>query len=298
MERMNGRSGPLRISSDVSKALSEGSPVIGLETAVLTHGLPRPQNEEIFLEMMHECVENDAVPAPIAMIDGVIRIGLTTAEVGALATKSDPVKLGVRDLPFALAKGVTGGTTVSATLRCCSLASIEVMATGGIGGVHRGKDLDISSDPLEFTRSRVLCVCSGPKSVLDVRATYELLEAFGVPVAAFQSDELPSFFSRSSGIRASWRIDHPDEAVSAFRTLDGMMAGGMLLANPVDEALSISPDDIDSMMGTIVERGEGKDVTPMVLAELNRISQGRTLRTNRSLLIANVGLAARIASSM
>jgi pseudouridine-5'-phosphate glycosidase len=187
------------IASDLLKAKVAGKAIVGFETALITHGLPRPLNLDVFREMTRICKENSAVPAAVAVIDGRLRIGLSDEEISRLACMEAPVKIGIRDLPFAISRDVTGGTTVSATLRACRMSGIRVMATGGIGGVHRGLPLDVSSDLIELSRSRAICVCSGPKSVLDVKVTYEILESWASPWRPMEQMSSPPFSAVLAG---------------------------------------------------------------------------------------------------
>ncbi|QKV18023.1 pseudouridine-5'-phosphate glycosidase [Oricola thermophila] len=297
----------IRISPEVAEALEAGSPVVALESTIITHGMPYPDNIAMARSVEAQIRATGAVPATIAVIDGVLHAGLDDAQAEALARADGPSKLSRADLAFAMARGLTGGTTVAATMMAAHAAGIAVFATGGIGGVHRGAEtsFDISADLDELARTPVTVVCAGAKAILDLPKTLEILESRGVPVVAFGQDAFPAFWSRDSGLAAPLRLDSAEE-IAAFMTVRGGLAefrhGGMLVANPVPEEHEIPMAE----MGAIIDRAiaeadaagiSGKDVTPWLLARIVEITGGRSLKTNIALVEANARLAARIAAA-
>jgi len=292
--------GPV-ISGPVGEAIAGSKPVVGIETAFLTHGLPRPMNIEVMSEVLRTVRDNGAVSAAVGILKGKLVIGLDEEGLKELAYDVGAKKCALRDLPLAISSGSNGGATVSATAWSCRMAGIEVMATGGIGGAHRGwqATADISQDIAALAVSGVLCVCSGPKSVLDVRATYEMLESSCVPMVTCGSPYLPAFLSSSSGIGSAHVLSGPEEIARAFlvhRSLGA--AASMVVANPVDEESSIPLGEVEEMLFGDDGGLMGPEVTPALLADLARSSGGRSLETNRRLLVSNARLAAEVASAL
>jgi pseudouridine-5'-phosphate glycosidase len=283
------------VSSEVRAALGAGEPVVALETTLVAHGFPPGDGVEVGLESERRVREGGAVPATIGVLDARIRVGLTKEELARFTP--DARKLGPRDLAACVAQGALGATTVGGTLAVCRVVGIRFMGTGGIGGVHRGA-LDVSADLAELARTPVLVVSSGVKSLLDVPATVEVLEALGVPLLGYRTDELPLFYSALGGPRVSARIETAEEAARIARAHWELDRGGLLLGNPPAESL----DDVEPLIERALAEAEagkvsGGDVTPFVLAYLHRESAGRTLATNRRLIADNAQLAAAVAAS-
>ncbi len=291
------------ILPEVAKALRAGKPVVALESTIITHGMPYPQNADMAGKVEAIIREEGAVPATIAVINGRLKIGLSDEERIVLAQVKGAMKLSRADLAFAVATGKTGGTTVAATMMAAALTGIKVFATGGIGGVHKGAELsfDISADLEEFSLSPVITVCAGAKAILDLDKTFEVLETKGVPVVAYQSDEIPAFWSRQSSLKAPLRLDSPKEIANfqkARQTLG--IAGGMLIANPIPLENEIPQDEmaqyINKALGEAQAAGvRGKAVTPWLLARMLEITAGRSLVSNIALVENNARLAAKIA---
>ena len=294
----------LQISSEIRMALDEGRPVVALESSLISHGLPHPQNLEAARTMERTVRENGAVPATIAVIGGKIKVGLTEGELEYLATRKNIRKVSRRDLPIAVAQGLDGATTVAATMCVAHLAGIEVMATGGIGGVHRGHPFDVSADLPELARTPIAVVCSGAKSILDLPATLEWLETHGVPIVGYGTDEFPAFYSRSSGLTVDARVDSPEEAARIIHTKWELgLEGGVLVAVPVPEEAELPFDlaerAIEQALAAAEERGvRGKALTPFLLSQIARLTEGRSLAANIALLKNNAAIAARIAGAL
>ena len=294
----------LEIRSEVQKALNANSPVVALESALISHGLPYPQNLETAQALEQAVRGNGAVPATIAIIEGKIRVGLTERELERLATQKGVRKVSRRDLPIAVARGEEGATTVAATMYVAALAGIEVVATGGIGGVHRGQPFDISADLPELAQTRVAVVCSGAKSILDLPLTLEWLETHGVPILGYETDEFPAFYSRQSGLPVDTRVDTPDEAARIIRTKWELgLEGGVLVTVPVPQEAELPREvvetAIEQALAAAEERGmKGKVLTPFLLSQMARITEGRSLVANIALLKNNAAVAARIARAL
>jgi len=297
----------LTVAPAVSAALATGKPVVALESTIIAHGLPHPRNLETARGLEQVVRDAGAVPATVAVWNGRLRVGLDPAELAELAERGAELpKLSTRDLPLAVARGWSGATTVAATMACASRAGIHVFATGGIGGVHRGasESFDVSADLLELSRTRVAVVCSGPKAILDVPRTLEALETLGVPVVGYQTDELPCFYSRSSGLPLSARCDTPTElALVIARNRELELPGGVLIANPPPADRSLSrervEDAVTAALATARRRGVvGKDVTPFLLAEVARETGGVSVDVNVALATANATLAGEIARAL
>ncbi len=299
---------PLCPSPEVAAALRDGRPVVALESTIITHGMPYPQNLEMAREVEDVIRQSGAVPATIAVMAGQIHVGLTddTLERLAQTPPDQAMKLSRADLAVCLASGRTGATTVAATMICADLAGIRVFATGGIGGVHRGAEtsFDISADLHELARTSVTVVAAGAKAILDLPKTWEVLETLGVPVIAYGQDELPAFWSRSSGIRAPLRMDSPDQIAAAARMRAALgLSGGQLIANPIPEADEIPRSEIMPVIEKALADAQArniaaKSVTPFLLHRIFELTDGRSLTANIALVLNNARLAARIATSL
>jgi pseudouridine-5'-phosphate glycosidase len=299
---------PLTHSPEVSDALAAGRPVVALESTIITHGMPWPQNLEMARQVEQVIRDNGAVPATIAVMDGQIHVGLTDDALQALArTPSDQaMKLSRADLAVCLANGRTGATTVAATMICAHLAGIRVFATGGIGGVHRWAEssFDISADLQELSQTPVTVVAAGAKAILDLPKTWEVLETLGVPVIAYGQDDLPAFWSRNSGIRAPLRMDDAGQiaAAAAMRGRLGLK-GGQLVANPIPPEAEIARDQIMPVIEQALSEAEtqgvaAKEVTPFLLQRIFELTGGRSLQSNIALVLNNARLASQIAIAM
>ncbi len=294
------------IRPEVAAALAEGRPVVALETTVIAHGLPAPRNLEAARAMERALREAGAVPAAIGLLDGKVRVGLTPDETTHLAAAADVAKVSLRDLAPVLAQGSAGATTVAATMACAARAGIRMVATGGIGGVHRGgaRSLDVSADLSELARSPVAVVCSGAKAILDLPRTLEVLETNGVPILGYGTDEFPAFFARNSGLRLEARVDTPEAAAAVMRAqwALGPMAG-LLVAVPPPEDAAVEAGALEGWIAHALAEAAagavtGKAVTPFLLARLAELSQGRTLEANLALLENNARVAGRIAAAL
>ena len=292
----------LDCSPEVSAALAAGKPVVALESTIISHGMPYPQNVETALKVEQTIRENGATPATIAIIKGRLKAGLTPEEIEYLGRKGREVaKASRRDLPVLVARGADGATTVTTTMIIAHMAGIKVFATGGIGGVHRGAEttMDISADLEELAMTPVMVICAGAKSILDLGLTLEYLETKGVPVIGYGTEELPAFYTRKSGFKVDYRIDTPDELAAAFKAKLAMgLQGGMLVTNPIPEEYSMDPERINAAIDQAIEecnaKGiKGKDTTPFLLARIKDITGGDSLASNIQLVLNNARLAAR-----
>lgn len=297
---------PLDVTPEVAEALALGRPVVALESTIITHGMPWPENLATAGRVEAVVRAGGAVPATIAVADGQIRVGLEAAALEALARATDVAKLSRADLAVALVTGATGSTTVAATMIAARLAGIEVFATGGIGGVHRGAEqtFDISADLAELASCPVTVVASGAKAILDLPKTLEVLETVGVPVIAVGQDELPAFWSRASGLRAPLRLDSPEAIARAHRMRGRLgLPGGQLVANPVPAAAEIPEAEIAPHIAAALAEAEAegigaKAVTPFLLGRIGTATAGRALAANIALIESNARLAARIAVAL
>ncbi|MBR2797299.1 MAG: pseudouridine-5'-phosphate glycosidase [Clostridia bacterium] len=297
----------LEISPEVQSALAEGKPVVALESTIISHGMPYPQNVETAMNVERIVRENGAVPATIAIIGGRLKAGLSADEIEYLGKKGyDVTKASRRDLPVLVARGADGATTVATTMIIAAMAGIRVFATGGIGGVHRGAEvtMDISADLEELARTPVLVVCAGAKSILDLGLTLEYLETKGVPVIGYGTSELPAFYTRKSGFGVDYRLDTPDEVAAAFRAkLEMGLEGGMLVTNPIPEQYSMDPDVINRAIDEAVAEAHakgirGKQTTPFLLAKIKDLTGGDSLASNIRLVYNNAALAAKVAGKL
>ena len=297
----------LQISPKVQKALDEGRPVIALESTIISHGMPYPQNVETALLCERTARENGAEPATIAVIGGKLCAGLTEEQIEYLGKAGTSVaKASRRDLPVLVARGADGATTVAATMIIAAMAGIRVFATGGVGGVHRGAEttMDISADMDELANTPVAVVCAGAKSILDLGLTLEYLETKGVPVVGFGTDELPAFYTRESGFSVDYRMDKPEEVAAAIRAQREMgYHGGMLITNPIPEEYSMDKSRIDAAITEALREADeqgvkGKKITPFLLARIKDLTGGDSLASNIQLVLNNVRLASKIAAAL
>ncbi|MCR9147177.1 MAG: pseudouridine-5'-phosphate glycosidase [Rhodobacteraceae bacterium] len=297
---------PLSFSSEVIEARQTGLPLVALESTIITHGMPFPQNLDTARRIEATVREAGAVPATIAVLSGQLHVGLENAQLDALARARDVAKLSRADLAACIAKGGTGATTVAATMIAAHHAGIAVFATGGIGGVHRGAEhsFDISADLYELAKTPVTVVCAGAKAILDLPKTLEVLETLGVPVIAFGQDSLPAFWSASSDLAAPLRMDDPDSIAHAHVARAALgLRGGQLVANPVPTQDEIAQAAIAPLIAQATAEAEaqgitGKPLTPFLLARLHELTAGRSLATNVALVLNNARLAAKIAISL
>ncbi|MBE1203601.1 pseudouridine-5'-phosphate glycosidase [Aminobacter carboxidus] len=294
------------IHAPVAAALAAGKPVVALESTIITHGMPYPDNSAMAANVEKIISNEGAVPATIAVVNGRIKIGLSDGERESLAMTGGAMKLSRADIAFAVAEGRTGGTTVAATMIAAQLAGIKVFATGGIGGVHKGaeKSFDISADLDELARTPVIVVSAGAKAILDIEKTLEVLETRGVPVVAYGSDIVPAFWSRKSPYAAPLRLDAPEKIARLYETRAALgLDGGLLVANPVPESDEIATEEMAGYIEAAQKAAEaqnisGKAVTPFLLAKILELTNGASLKTNIALVENNARLAAKIAISL
>ena len=294
----------IKVSQEVKDAIASGKGVVALESTIISHGMPYPQNVETALRVEDEVRKSGAVPATIAIINGVPTVGCSREEIEHLGKAGLSVtKVSRRDIPIVIAKGQNGATTVASTMILAEKAGVKVFATGGIGGVHRGaeKTMDISADLDELSKTNVCVVCAGAKSILDLGLTMEYLETKGVAVVGYGTDELPAFFTRESGIKLTCRMDSPEEIAKALKVKDDMnLGGGMLVTNPIPEEYSMDAkvigDAIDKAVAEAEENGvKGKEITPFLLDKIQKITGGNSLASNIELVMNNARLASQIA---
>ncbi|HEY4098983.1 MAG TPA: pseudouridine-5'-phosphate glycosidase [Baekduia sp.] len=296
----------LNVAPEVAQALAAGRAVVALESTIISHGLPRPDNVRIAREIEAAVRAGGAVPATIALVDGTVRVGLDDAALEAIASRDDVIKCSSRDLPIAAARGATGATTVAATAHVASLAGIELFATGGLGGVHReARDTrDESADLVALARTRICVVCAGVKSILDIPATLERLESLGIGVAGYRTDRFPAFYLTDSGYPVTWRLESPQEiaAVLATRSALGLDGSALLIANPIPEAEQMDPALHERTLNEALEAAaaegvRGRDVTPFLLGRFHARTGGESVRANVALVVANARLAGEIAAA-
>jgi pseudouridine-5'-phosphate glycosidase len=293
-------------SPEVAAARAAGRPIVALESTIISHGMPYPQNVQTAREVEDIIRAGGAVPATIALLHGKIRVGLTPEELELLGRSPEALKISRRDLPYALAARKIGATTVAATMICAELAGIRVFVTGGIGGVHRGAEtsFDISADLQELARSSVAVVCAGAKSILDIGLTLEYLETHGVPVLAIGQENFAAFYTPDSGFKADFRIDEPAEQARFLQTKWALgLAGGVVISNPVPAEAAMPRAEIDAIteqaLGEAAAQGiTGKAVTPYLLARIKALTEGRSLVTNIALVKHNAQAGARLALAL
>jgi len=296
----------LQFSPEVEAARAAGKPIVALESTIISHGMPYPQNVQTAREVEQVIRDAGGVPATIAIIDGRICVGLSSEQLELLGQSKDAMKVSRRDLAYVLATRKLGATTVAATMICAHLAGIEVFVTGGIGGVHRGAEtsFDISADLQELASTSVAVVCAGVKSILDIGLTLEYLETHGVPVLSVGQQAFPAFFTRDSGFKADFQLDTPDEQARFIRTKWQLgLQGGVVVSNPVPEVASMQNAEIDAIIEQALnEAGQqgvkGKAVTPFLLARIKELTGGRSLATNIALVKHNALVGARLAAAL
>ena len=296
----------LLLSPEVAAARTAGKPIVALESTIISHGMPYPQNVRTAREVEQIIRDAGAVPATIAVIAGKICIGLSDEQLELLGSSPDAMKVSRRDMAYVLAQARLGATTVAATMICAQLAGIEVFVTGGIGGVHRGAEtsFDISADLQELAQTSVAVVCAGVKSILDIGLTLEYLETHGVPVISVGQPGFPAFFTRESGFQADFQIDSPEDQAAFIRTKWQLgLAGGVVVSNPVPEQFAMPKEDIDRITEQALrEAGQqgvsGKKVTPFLLARIKELTEGRSLATNIALVEHNALIGARLAVAL
>jgi len=291
-------------SNEVKRAMNISLPIVALESTVLTHGLPRPQNLQLAHDMERAVREQGATPATIGFLDGCLHIGLTESELDRLANEKDAYKVGPRDFATVITQEASGGTTVAGTMFACKTSNIKVFATGGIGGVHREIGTDISADLQALATIPMIVVCAGAKAILDLPATLEYLETMSVPVIGYGTDEFPAFYSRKSGLGVSLKLDTPQEIVYFAKThWSAGLQSAVLVVNPLPEADAIPK----SKMEPVIERASseakeqkvhGKELTPFLLKRISELTKGESMKANLALLLNNARLAAQIAKAM
>lgn len=297
----------LDLAPEVVHALNTGLPVVALESTIISHGMPYPKNVATAMQVEAEVRAQGAVPATIAIVNGRLKAGLSAQDIESLGRSGrEVVKVSRRDIPFIVAAGKTGATTVASTMIIAAMAGIRIFATGGIGGVHRGAEhsFDISADLQELANTPVAVVCAGAKSILDLRLTLEYLETHGVPVVGYQTDSLPAFFMRESGFPVDYRMDTSVEIANVLHAKWSMgLKGGMVIANPIPEAFAMPPALIDqaieqALRDAQVQKIGGKESTPFLLARVCELTGGDSLAANIQLVLSNAGLAAAIGADL
>ena len=294
----------LHTSAEVQDALEAGRGVVALESTVIAHGLPHPRNLQVARELEAEVTANGAVPATVGVVGGQPIVGLSAEEIERLGTAGGVMKLSTRDLPVALARGQDGATTVAATMWLADTAGVSVFATGGIGGVHRGGAHDVSADLTELGRTRMLVVCAGAKAILDLPATREALETAGVLVAGYQTDELPAFYSRESGLAVDVRVDSPAEVAALWTAHEELnLPGALLLCVPPPAEHALPAAEVETAIRAALQQADargirGKEVTPFLLSAVAERTGGRSLEANVALLRNNARVAAQVAAAL
>ncbi len=297
----------LDIHPTVQHALANGNPIVALESTIISHGMPYPKNVETALEVEAAVLEQGAVPATIAVINGRMKAGLTREEIELLGKTGQQItKTSRRDLPYIIANQQSGATTVAATMIIAELAGLPIFATGGIGGVHRGavKTMDISADLQELANTNVTVVSAGVKSILDIGMTLEYLETFGVPVIGYRTEEFPAFFTRESGYGVDYRIDSPAEIAALINVKRALgLRGGVVIANPVQEEYQMEKEEIDGIIiqaleDATIEGVSGRAITPYLLQRIEALTQGKSLFSNIQLVLNNARLGAQIAKEL
>ena len=296
----------MQVSNEVHSALHECQPVVALESTIVSHGLPYPENLDTAVQVEATVRENGAIPATIAIFNGIICIGLDESQLHNLATSKNIQKLSSVDIAYAMTKGVSGSTTVASTLVCAEMAGIKVMATGGIGGIHRDfkQTNDISHDPYQIALSKLIVVSSGIKAILDIPRTLELMETLGIAVVTYDNDEFPAFWSRNSGIASPMNFRSIHEIVKSFNYRSVInLEGGMLVANPVPSDFEISRDIVEPWIMDALAQAKknnvtGKRVTPYLLDKIYHFSRGQSVKTNKALVKNNARVASMIACEL
>ena len=297
---------PYTLSKEVEKAITAGKSIVALETTIISHGMPYPQNFNTALEVESIIKNNGSTPATIGIIQGEIKIGMSEEEIEYFSKSKNIHKVSRRDIPFILSTKKNGATTVAGTMILSDLAGIKLMATGGIGGVHRdaNNSFDISADLQELANTNVSVICAGPKSVLDIGLTLEYLETMGVPVIGYKSDFVPTFFSRESKYKVDYNFDKPEEIAKSISIKDNLsLKGGVLVCNPIPERFSIQSSVIETAIETAMEKAKkqnisGKELTPFMLDQITKITKGSSLKSNVQLMLNNADLASKIAISL
>jgi len=295
----------IEISEEIQNSIKRNGPVVAIESTIISHGMPFPQNLETALEVERIIRKEGAIPATIAVLEGRIKIGLSNLELEQFAQGTKTVKVSSRDLPLAISQKQDGGTTVAATMVCARMARISIFVTGGIGGVHRGseKTMDISGDLMELARTNVAVVCAGIKSILDIPRTLEYLETQGVPVIGYRTDEFPAFYTTTSGYSVQSRINTVEGIARCMKVKWGLgLEGGLVIANPVlrEDAMDeeVIEDAITKSLKEASEKGiDGKAVTPFLLERISQLTEGESLKTNIALVCNNALVGAKIASA-
>jgi pseudouridine-5'-phosphate glycosidase len=292
------------IAPEIKIALDLSAPIVALESTVITHGLPRPQNLQLARDMEKQVRDFGATPATVALLDGQIHIGLSDVELVRLSDADSTLKVSHRDFATAIVKKANGGTTVAGTMFAANMAGIKVFATGGIGGVHKESSFDISTDLRSLANIPMIVVCAGAKAILDLPATLEYLETMGVPVVGYGTDEFPAFYSRESGLGVSARLDTPKEIAEFAQAHWNLgMRGGILVTNPIPEADAISAAKMEPIIAkasaeAITQGIHGQKLTPFLLGRISELTKGKSLKANLALLLNNAKLAAQIAGEM
>nr|WP_304504528.1 pseudouridine-5'-phosphate glycosidase [Bdellovibrio sp. KM01] len=294
----------VQMTNEVAEALKSGKPVVALESTIISHGMPYPQNYEMALAVEEQVRSHGAVPATIAIIDGVLRAGLSKSEIESFAKKGMQItKVSRRDIPMIVAAKKDGATTVASTMIIAELAGIRIFATGGIGGVHRGAEqtMDISADLEELAQTNVAVICAGAKSILDIGLTLEYLETKGVPVLGYQTSELPAFYTRESGFKVDANVETAESIAEILQAKWNLgLKGGVVIANPVPKEYSLDFKEMEKVISNALaemnEKGiKGKDSTPFLLGKVKELTAGKSLETNIQLVLNNAKLAAQIA---
>mgnify|MGYP001120970316 CR=1 FL=1 len=301
---MDNRNSKIELAAEVDQALAMHLPLVALESTVITHGLPYPENLQLARDMESEVRQQNAVPATVGVVDGQIYVGLDESQLAHLATGQNLVKVSVRDFAPAMVGGRSGGTTVAGTLLAANLAGLKVFATGGIGGVHRDAPFDVSTDLIGLSRTPLVVVCAGAKAILDIPATLELLETYGVPVIGFQTGDFPAFYSRSSGLPVSARADTPEQVAQIAQAHWGLgLNSAVLVCVPPPEEVALPTEAVAGAINQALAEAQaagihGQAVTPFLLQRVGELTHGSSLRTNLSLLRNNARVAAQIAQHL
>ncbi|MBS4540058.1 pseudouridine-5'-phosphate glycosidase [Clostridium sp. D2Q-11] len=296
----------IEIKDEVKKALENNQPVVALESTIISHGMPYPQNVETARRVEEIIRENGSIPATIAILNGKIKVGLTDDELEYLAKAKDVKKASRRDIPFIISKGLNGATTVASTMIIADLAKIKVFATGGIGGAHRNAQdtFDISADLMELANTNVAVVCAGAKSILDIGLTLEYLETHGVPVIGFGTEEFPAFYTRKSGFKVDYSVDNELELAKAIKVKwDLDIKGGIVIGNPIPEEYQMDFDEINNAISDALNEAEeknikGKETTPFLLSKIKEITKGESLKSNIELVYNNARVGSKLAKEL